>query len=166
MILNSQRVIIPTSYLLNGVRQYIHIAMETKQCSWCLQLKPAIEYRKGRGECNECQKEKQRDYYDENRELINARNRVWKQEHNQQVLKCECGCDVTRGYMAKHKKTKKHKDMVEGKVVIRKVVLSYYDEEENFKRKFLYVLPEVENEFKSLRSIGSNYKILKHMNLI
>jgi len=140
--------------------------METKQCSWCLQLKPATEYGKRKGECKECLREKAKDYYDENRELCIARAKVWKQEHNQQVLKCECGCDVTRGYMAKHKKTKKHKDMIEGKAVIRKVVLSYYDEEETFKRKFLYVLPEVENEFKSHRSVGSNYKILKHMKLI
>ena len=76
----------------------------------------------------EMKKEKARTYYKEHKEEIKARKDPEKEKarharyyekNKESILKrlstpvvCECGCTVNHGKMARHKKTKKHIDLM------------------------------------------------------
>lgn len=46
--------------------------------------------------------DKQKEYYKKNKDKI--------AQHNEERVKCECGCEVRRDSLTKHKKTTKHKE--------------------------------------------------------
>ena len=60
--------------------------------------------KKYREETKEHKKEHDKEYYEKNKESILLR-------HSTPVV-CECGCTVNHGKMARHKKTKKHIDLM------------------------------------------------------
>ena len=56
-------------------------------------------------------REQQQNYYEENKDKI----REYKQnyyEENKEKVKCECGCEVCKVSLLKHKKTKKHINLI------------------------------------------------------
>lgn len=62
---------------------------------------------------------RQKRYTDKNKEKVasykktyNANNKQSIKEHNLEKIKCECGCEVSRISLSRHKKTKKHIDMM------------------------------------------------------
>ena len=75
------------------------------------------EYHKDRYQQN---KEKvlqhQKQYRNENKEQIKEKDKERyikiKKENNQQIVICECGCEITKGSLTTHKKSKKHLDLL------------------------------------------------------
>ena len=69
--------------------------------------------------------EREKTYREINRQKINERARIYaeaRREHprmksNEKVI-CECGSTVRRGYMAKHRRSNKHKRLNETQTVI------------------------------------------------
>jgi hypothetical protein len=49
--------------------------------------------------------EQKKEYYKENKEKLNQRKK--------ETIKCECGCEVIRNHIARHKKSNKHKDLMD-----------------------------------------------------
>ncbi len=52
--------------------------------------------------------EQKKEYYVQNKEIIQERNK----ERNKEIIKCSCGCKITRGWLKSHEKTKKHLDFL------------------------------------------------------
>jgi len=46
-------------------------------------------------------------YYKENRDLILEKNKAYQENKKEQTI-CECGCVVTKNHISRHKKSKKH----------------------------------------------------------
>ena len=51
---------------------------------------------------------KYREYYEKHNEHLKAMMKAYASTK----VKCECGCVVRRGYLSKHRKTKKHLDLL------------------------------------------------------
>jgi hypothetical protein len=74
-------------------------------------LKYQKEYaEKGGGEFKEKNKKKQSQFREKNRDKINERIKEWSKI---EVL-CDCGVNVKKGSLSKHKKTKKHIEIMKG----------------------------------------------------
>ena len=63
--------------------------------------------------------EQSKQYRQDNRDKIREKDKQYQQENRDKILekkkqkvKCECGCEVNRGDIRKHKKTKKHQDLM------------------------------------------------------
>ena len=56
-----------------------------------------------------------KDKLSEYRKQYNTKNRDKINEKQNQKVKCECGCIVSRGNLSKHRKTKKHLKLMENK---------------------------------------------------
>ena len=65
-------------------------------------------------------------YYEKNKEDIltksRVRNKKWYEENKEEklakdrvVITCECGCEIAKGGLSKHKKSKKHEKLMEAK---------------------------------------------------
>lgn len=65
-------------------------------------------------------------YYEKNKEEIltksRVRNKKWYEENKEEklakdrvVMTCECGCEITKKGLTKHKKSKKHEKLMEAK---------------------------------------------------
>ena len=55
--------------------------------------------------------EKKKEHYEENREKFKDYHQTNIEtilERNKQRVECDCGCIVTKNYMSRHKKSKKH----------------------------------------------------------
>ena len=59
-------------------------------------------------------------YYVDNREQVLARVSKYRDDNREQInikqsekIQCECGCNVRRGHMSRHKKTQKHRALTE-----------------------------------------------------
>jgi hypothetical protein len=70
------------------------------------------EYRK---ENREQINEKNKEYYEANRDRLNEYQKEYQKENREQlnekkkeIITCECGCELTKGNLATHRKTKKH----------------------------------------------------------
>ena len=64
--------------------------------------------------------EQKKQYYEENKSEINEKHKQYYEEHKnelrekrKQKVTCECGCVVTKVYLSKHRKRKKHIDFME-----------------------------------------------------
>ena len=71
-------------------------------------------------------KEKNKEYYGENKETIKVREKLYREKNKEkirerkkryyekikekisEIIKCECGCDITKCLLIRHKKTIKH----------------------------------------------------------
>jgi hypothetical protein len=79
------------------------------------------EYRKKYGEINREQiLEKKKKYYQENKETFAIKGKEYKLKNSDKIKKnksekivCECGCLIARNHLARHKKTKKHLEMLD-----------------------------------------------------
>ena len=67
-------------------------------------------------------KDRLRRYYEQNREQINERHKQYYIKNKdvittiqKQKLTCDCGCVIRRGDMARHKRTKKHQELINNK---------------------------------------------------
>ena len=67
-------------------------------------------------------KTRHKEYYERNKELISERNKNRYLEKREAIrmkenekIKCECGCMISRGNFSEHKKTAKH-DMLMSKI--------------------------------------------------
>jgi hypothetical protein len=49
-----------------------------------------------------------KEYYENNKEKIKEHNK----QYNAKKVTCECGCEVRRDYLAKHKRTTKHTNFI------------------------------------------------------
>jgi len=56
-------------------------------------------------EWNKKNYEYNKEYYEKNKEKINEKNR--------EIITCECGCKTLNSHLARHKKSKKHKKLME-----------------------------------------------------
>ncbi len=67
---------------------------------------------------------KRREWRENNRDRIHAIDKLWREKNrdklkakisarNCKIITCECGCDVSRGGIASHRKTKKHLNLME-----------------------------------------------------
>ena len=96
-------------------------------------------------EYQEDNREHKKEYYQNNKEYMNEYMKQYRKnnkeytsqkekeyrEHNKYFIKacrsekitCECGCDVTRNHLARHKRSAKHKQSISE---INKNILSYY----------------------------------------
>ena len=139
----------------------------TKKCSACGEIKPKTEFKKGR--CKECRCKYSHEYYLANKEII-LENKKYREEKKEKIYKkvtCDCGCVVCLKSLQQHKLSQKHTNKINGATREPKKILTYYDEENNNKRVFIYVEPDVYNKFqKAIRYNKNNYKILKEMNII
>lgn len=54
----------------------------------------------------------QKDYYNNNKQRI----KEYKKEYGKQKITCECGCELNRGSLYRHKKSKKHIRLLEAKL--------------------------------------------------
>jgi len=60
-------------------------------------------------------KEKMKEYYEENKEEYKEIRKIYYQEHKdeikekrKEIIKCECGSEITKSNLSNHRKTKKH----------------------------------------------------------
>jgi len=67
------------------------------------------EYRENNPEYSKHHYEKNKDYYKEYRET----NKESIYAHKNEKITCECGCEISRSYLAAHKRTKKHINLME-----------------------------------------------------
>lgn len=58
---------------------------------------------------------KKREYHQKNYRELYAKRREYFLEYNKQRVKCECGCEISRGKLRMHQKTPKHKYLIEQK---------------------------------------------------
>ena len=60
-------------------------------------------------------KEYKKEYYENNKEILSEKNKIYR-ESNKEIINqkqkekitCECGCEITKSNLIRHKKTKKH----------------------------------------------------------
>jgi hypothetical protein len=78
---------------------------------------------------------KPKDYYEEHKEKMDDYKKKWNEENRERRLKkqkeydlehkeerykkikCECGCEVSKHHLARHKETKKHIDLLNAKTI-------------------------------------------------
>lgn len=67
-------------------------------------------------------KDRLKRYYEQNREQINERHKKYYENNKtnildirKQKLTCDCGCVIRRGDMARHKRSKKHQELINNK---------------------------------------------------
>ena len=145
--------------------------METQTCSSCLSQKPLTDYTQRKRECRECRNKKAKEFYIANREKCIIDSQLWKLNNEEKLcreVKCECGSEVQCRNFKEHEKSVIHQNFINGIKKETKDIISYYDEENSFKRKFIKVNTEVYKTFKSnqSRALCSNYKLLRQMSLI
>jgi hypothetical protein len=63
--------------------------------------------------------QQQKEYNEKNKEIISQRRKEYREEHKEEILQkkkekviCECGCEVNKNHLARHKKSEKHKLLV------------------------------------------------------
>lgn len=71
-------------------------------------------------EQNENKKEIMKKYYNENKDRILEQKREYEKKNKNRIsavkrekITCECGCEITRGEIARHRKSKKHLRLME-----------------------------------------------------
>jgi len=64
----------------------------------------------------------QKQYKDKNKEKLDNYKSEWYKQNKQRLLEkqseivqCECGCEIKKGHLTRHKKTKKHITLIENK---------------------------------------------------
>ena len=90
--------------------------IENNKCvNKCIPCRTLKEYR-------DDNKEKKKLYDKNNIEKSREYKKKWKdnnkdkiKEYNVQKIICECGCEITRGCLSKHRKTKKHNNLLKSK---------------------------------------------------
>jgi hypothetical protein len=96
-------------------RQELRANMNSQRCYTTDEEKR--EYDKQYREDN---KDKIKQYQIDNRDKLleydkNRPNKELRLQYLKEKITCECGCENTRGHLARHKKTKKHKDLMSTK---------------------------------------------------
>ena len=139
--------------------------MTSKNCSRCKVEKLIAEFHNNRGQCKLCRKELDRYYRSRTNEQWEKDTAKREEELRKQHMEgerrrtdkysCECGAiyymfDVSS--KEQHEQTKKHQNFINGIKKETKDIISYYDEENSFKRKFIKVNTEVYKTFKSNQS--------------
>ena len=64
-------------------------------------------------------KEQKQEYKINNKDKINEYSKEYRTNNKDKIkekISCECGCDIRRSDLARHKKTKKHLDLVQNKL--------------------------------------------------
>ena len=67
----------------------------------------------------EHKKEYNKEYSTKNKDMIKERKQEYRTNNKHKIkekITCECGCEVSRGNLSTHKKTKKHLDLVQNKL--------------------------------------------------
>ena len=77
-----------------------------KQCSACNRQHDSAFKRCD--ECREWGRKNAKRWYNKNKESELKRVEEWK---NEKTI-CECGVEVRKGYLSKHRKTQKHQDTI------------------------------------------------------
>ena len=74
--------------------------------------------------------EQKKEYAEENRETIAAYKNLWYQQNKERQLRkasvrivCECGIETSRGKIARHRKTDRHKKAMAARVIFRFMML-------------------------------------------
>ena len=96
--------------------------LRKKEGEYIRQLKPSLNMIIAGRTCKE--------YYIDNKECIREQHKDWRENNNQKVkeykennkeairaykseqITCECGCDVTRNHLARHKRSAKHNQLM------------------------------------------------------
>jgi hypothetical protein len=100
--------------LVKKERKYIDKLKATLNCQ--IPTRTQSEYNKEYNETNkETKREKNQQYHEANKQAINEKNKQYRHDNKQYLhekIKCECGCEVSRNHISGHKKTQKHKDLM------------------------------------------------------
>ena len=63
--------------------------------------------------------DKHKDYYKNNKEILLEKNKIYREEKKEEIkkkrseiIKCECGCEITKIHLKRHQKSKKHNDFI------------------------------------------------------
>ena len=152
-------------------------------CSRCKEEKSTSEFTKHRKQCKLCRKELDSYYRTRTKEQweydTSQREEKLRQQHldaekrRSEKFICDCGCsyymrDVSN--KKSHEQSKKHQEFVilkNRKDNNKLWQISFYDEEDEHKQNIIWVTEDKYNEFHKLRNfyVGSNYKLLKEINL-
>ena len=82
--------------------EYINTLKPVMNCINSVRVVSKEEYQKKYREDNkEKNKKYKKQYYEKNKDII------------KKVITCECGCDITKGSILRHKKTKKHLKLIQ-----------------------------------------------------
>ena len=68
-------------------------------------------HKKYKQEHKEEKKEQNKKYQQEHKEEKKEKNKKYRQDHKDELtqkITCECGCEISKGYLTQHLKTKKH----------------------------------------------------------
>jgi len=101
--------------------------LHKKEDEYITTLKPIMNSNKAIGDKMEYQKqyridnkEKKKKYYKDNKEKLTEYHKQYyndnkerRREYDKQKIKCECGCDIRKDYIFKHRKTKKHINLIQ-----------------------------------------------------
>jgi hypothetical protein len=100
-------------------RKYMEKLGATLNCM--IPTRTNSEYcQKYRNDHKEQLKEYKKHYYEANKQAIHEKHKQYRETNKEKVnqtkkekIECECGCVVIRNHMARHKKTQKHKDLMD-----------------------------------------------------
>ena len=97
--------------------------LDRKEGEYIRNLKPAMnQFIPGRSRAIYYHEniERFKQYYQDNKDKIKEYNKQYSKQYyeqnkekiNQQLVECECGCVILKNHFAKHKQTKKHKQLL------------------------------------------------------
>ena len=118
---DSVSIILVEHFPCNSVEE-----LKARERYWIEQLKPSLNtymplrnFKEWKEQNKDSCIEKDRQYYVQNMEKVKARVKEYRhknidkvKEYYKQTVKCECGCDVLKHYMERHKKTPKHLKLI------------------------------------------------------
>jgi hypothetical protein len=69
--------------------------------------------------------EKAKKYHERNRDILNAKNKERYYKNREQIsesgkekIRCECGQDISRAHLTRHKQTNRHQKLLEDKNLV------------------------------------------------
>jgi group I intron endonuclease len=119
----------------HGIENFKIVLVESYPCSnkqeltareqhWIEQLKPKCNKQRAVAD-PEYDKKWNKEYYQKNKEYENERCRQYREKNREYLnarkkekIQCQCGSIVSRDYLAKHRKTKKHQEYLTSLVEI------------------------------------------------
>jgi hypothetical protein len=103
--------VIPTRTKQEYQKEYYHENREI------LNEKHKEWYEANKEQISEYQKDYQKEYYEANNDILLKKKREYYEANKEKILEnfkekitCECGCELTKSNLPKHRKTKKHLD--------------------------------------------------------
>ena len=161
--------------------------MENKTCTMCKEEKRVDNFSPQRKVCKSCRSARNKYYrlrteeqrekdIKQRQEFLNVQH-LELQRRKSQPYACECGGTYLmydKCTKMRHEQTKKHQNFVNGVITKRKWYITYYDETDNYEPCRVIVDRTIYEQFNDRRTYrgegksfkGSNYKLLKEMNIL